>query len=88
MLDLQARVHLEEVELAADEQTFDRPRAGVADVAAEGDRVRRDPIRGIAVERGRGRLLHELLVPPLDRAVAKAELDDGAGASPRICTST
>jgi hypothetical protein len=38
VLHLQPRVHLEEVEVVADEQALDRPRAGVVDVAADGCR--------------------------------------------------
>ena len=76
VLDLQARVHLEEVEVLALQQELDRADAAVADVA---DEVRRGVLE--ALEQGVGearrrRFLDDLLVAALDRAVAAAE---GAG---------
>ncbi|KAK1238641.1 hypothetical protein MKX07_004217 [Trichoderma sp. CBMAI-0711] len=77
VLDLQARVHLHEVELAAVLVEDELDRAG-ADVAhGLGGLARLVPQvlpRGL-VEVGRGRLLEHLLVPPLDAAVALAQGD-------------
>src|ERR1043165_5943025 len=80
MLDLDAGVHLDEIELAvlveeldgAEPQIFQlahRARDDLADLEA-----RRD------VERRRGRLLPYLLMTPLQRAVALAEMDGVAAA--------
>ena len=75
VLDLQPGVHLQEMEVAVEVQELHRARADVADRA-------RGPCRGLAharpqLRRGhrRGRLLHQLLVPPLDRAFALAQMD-------------
>src|SRR5690242_21909341 len=75
MLDLNARVHLDEIEAALLVEEFDRPDAevgnlahglgdGFADLVARGD-----------VECGRGAFLQHLLVPPLQRAIAFAEMN-------------
>ena len=83
MLDLDPRVHLEEVVVPlAVEQPLDRARALVADGARglHGDGP--DPLAQLGRDRRRGRLLDELLVPPLDRAVALAEVNHIAV---RIC---
>ena len=78
VLDLQARVHLEEEVLLADEQPLDGAGAAVADCARglHGDRA--DALAQLRRDARPGRLLDELLVPPLDRAVALAEVDDVA----------
>ena len=80
VLDLHARVHLDEVELArvAVHQELDRAGAlvvgGAGDLQAElADVV---PLRLGQV--GRRRALDDLLVPPLHRAVALPEVIDGA----------
>ena len=78
MLDLDAAVQLEEVEVVAVENELDGAGAAIADRPAEGDgrlverraKRRREP--------GRGRLLEHLLVSPLDGAVALADRDDGS----------
>ena len=75
MLHLEASVHLEEVELVADEEALDRAGGGVADRAGELECVAAEPVGEADVHRRRGRLLDELLVPPLHGAVASAELD-------------
>ena len=79
MLDLEARVHLEEEVLAlAREEAFDRPRRAVPDGTGGVDRDPADLGAELLVD-GRGRrLLDELLVAALDRAVALAEMDDGS----------
>ena len=77
MFDLQAGVHLEEVEapvLAGDE--FDRAGRVVIHRLGERDRLLAHLAAGLLVEQGRGRLLDHLLVAALDRAFALAEIDD------------
>ena len=79
MLDLDSGVHLQEEVLAlAREQALDRARGAVADGAGRvhGDARRSGP--ELVVDRRRGRFLDELLVAALDRALALAEVDDGA----------
>ena len=79
VLDLEAGVHLDEVEGAAlVDQEFHRARAGIADRA-------REPDGGFAHLRaqrigqaGRRRLLDHLLVPALDRAVAVEQVQHRA----------
>ena len=79
MLDLQPRVHLQEVEPAlVVQQEFERARVGVADGAAQGDRGVRQRLPDRRGHRGRRRLLDHLLVPPLDRAFALDERDHRA----------
>ena len=76
VLDLDAGVHLHEVVVAVrGEQALDRPGGAVAGGARGIDRDPADPLAQRLVDRGRGRLLDELLVAPLDRAVALAEVD-------------
>ena len=79
VLDLDAAVQLEEVEVAAVDHEFGRPCAAVTDGAAERDRGVAHRLPELVVDRRRGRLLEHLLVASLDRAVALAERDDGAG---------
>src|SRR5207302_218865 len=76
MLDLQAGVHLEEVEapVPVDEE-LDRPSVGVADGLRDLDGGDAEPTPQLVVDRRRGRLLDQLLMPPLDRAVALAQPD-------------
>ena len=80
MLDLDAAVQLEEVEVAAVDHELGRPRAPVADGAAERDRCVAHRLPQLLVDRRRGRLLEHLLVAALDGALPLAERDDGAGA--------
>ncbi len=73
MLDLQPRVHLDEVEPAVLEQELEGAHPAIADLPAGigaacpdfGDGLRRDPRRR--------RLLDHLLVAPLRRAIATAQ---------------
>ncbi len=76
MLDLEAGVHLEEVERAAlGQEELARAGALVADGAGDPERGLRQPAsRRLLDGRGR-RLLEDLLVPALDRAVTLAEMD-------------
>ena len=79
MLDLDARVHLEEIEVALGiDEELDRAGADVVDGLG---RLHGDPAHGLArlrVERGRGRLLDHLLVAALDRALALVDVNDVA----------
>ena len=78
VFDLQAGVHLDEVELAVFPQELDRPGAAIAHV---GHRLRADAAHAIAFfrrdDRG-GRFLEHFLVAPLERAVALAQVDRAA----------
>ena len=79
MLDLQARIHLEEIEravLAGDE--LDRAGGIVADGLGERDGLLAHLAPRRLVEKRRRRLLDDLLVAALDRAFALAEIDDVA----------
>ncbi len=79
MLDLQAGVHLQEEEaavLAGDE--LDGAGAVVADGLGEGDRLLAHGPARLLIEQRRGRLLDDLLVAALDRALALVEVDDVA----------
>ena len=79
VLDLDAGVHLEEEVLALGrQQALDRPGAAVADRAGRLDGDLADPRAQLVVDRRRRRLLDELLVAALDRAVPLAEMDDVA----------
>ena len=80
MLDLNAGVHLDEEELARVHvhQELDRPRAFVGDVLADLLAKVADVLAlHLRQVRGRGPL-HDLLVAPLDRAVALVEVVDVA----------
>ena len=59
-------------------EPLDRPRRAVAGRPRRVDRDRPDTRAKLLVDRRRRRLLDQLLVPPLDRAVALAEVDDVA----------
>ena len=61
---------------ARGEQPFDRARRAIAHRPRRLDRDRADPLPQLVVDRRRRRLLDELLMPALDRAVALAEVDD------------
>ena len=75
MLDLHARVHLDEEELAVLVQELERAGAAVADAAAGVGAALADARERSVVDAGRGRLLDDLLVPALHRAVALEEID-------------
>ena len=76
MLDLQPRVHLHEIEFAAAiEQEFQRAGALIADRLDRGDRDRAHPRPQFRRDRRRRRFLDQLLMPPLHRAIALAEMD-------------
>ena len=76
VLDLQPRVHFHEPEAAVvAQQEFDRAGAGIAHGPGRGDRRRAHRGTQLRVHRGRGRLLDELLVAALHRAIALAKVD-------------
>ncbi len=79
MLDLQARVHLQEEEravLAGNE--LDRAGAVVAHGLGQRDGLLAHRLARLLVEQGRGRLLDHLLVAALDGALALTQVDDVA----------
>ena len=89
VLDLDARVHLDEVELAGVNIVEELDGAGVlvADVSADRDGGVADRLADGRVEvRGRGDL-DDLLMPALDRAIALEQCTRLPWRSPRICTS-
>src|SRR5690606_4900905 len=75
MLDLDARVHLQEIEPAVLEQELDGAGVAVADGRRGGDGGGAHGLAQLGRERGRRRLLDELLMATLDRALALAEVD-------------
>src|SRR5690606_25100161 len=75
VLDLDARVDLEEEELLALDQELDRRDRLVADRADEAGRGLADLLVQRGRQAGRRRLLDDLLVAPLQGAVAGAEVD-------------
>ncbi len=75
MLDLEARVHLDEVELAVLVQELRpcrAPRYWILRMAAATSLA--DLLAARRVERGRGRFFEDLLVAALQRAVALAQM--------------
>ena len=79
MLDLDARVHLDKVQIAGFfAEKFDGARAGVANAFESfGDEAADAVARGL-IERDRRRFLENLLVAALERAFAFAEVNDAA----------
>lgn len=75
MLDLQARVHFDEVERPVFVEELERSRAPVADRPAGAGAAFADRLDRLAIDPGSGRLLHDLLVPPLHGAIAFAQPD-------------
>ena len=75
VLDLDARVHLEEEVLAVLEQALDRAGGVVADRLGGVDRDLADLLAQLLVDQRSRGLLDQLLVAALDRAVALAEVD-------------
>ena len=74
VLDLDARVHLEEEELVAGDEVLDRPDAVVADRSAPRRCRQRASRRATRGDIRRRRLFPELLMAPLQRAVALADV--------------
>jgi hypothetical protein len=75
MLHLEPRVHLEEVEAIPVHQELDGPRVPVSGRRRHADPRRVEAGPELGTEPGRGRLLDELLVPALDRAIALEEVE-------------
>ena len=73
VLDLHARVHLDEEELVVLEQELERAGAAVADLAARLGAAVADAREQARRDARRGRLLDDLLVAALHRAVALAQ---------------
>src|SRR5215469_18596928 len=78
VLDLEPRVHLDEVELAVLVEELDRPGVLVAGLLQRPDGDAGDAVAGRGVDRGRGGFLKNFLMMPLQRAVALAEMDNRA----------
>src|SRR3954451_9574272 len=78
VLHLHTRVHLEEEVLAVREETLDRAGGAVADGLGGVGADLADALSELLVDRGGRGLLDQLLVSPLDGAVALAEVDDVA----------
>src|SRR5882724_8739985 len=75
MLDLDACVHLDEVELAFFVEILESTSAAVADLAAGLDTALADPRALLRRKVGCRSLLHDLLVASLHGAIALAEMD-------------
>src|SRR5262249_7018466 len=84
MLDLDPPVQFEEVEVAALEHELGRPRVFVADLAREPHRRLAHLVAQTRVHSRRRRLLENLLMAPLDRAVTLAESHDVAAAAEQL----
>ena len=78
MLDLQSRVHLDEVELAALIEELERADAAIAQAHRRFGREPPDARTCLAFECWGGRLLEDFLVTSLQRAIAFAEMDHDA----------
>src|SRR4051812_175303 len=75
MLDLYARVHLHEVELAVFiQEKLDRPRARITDALASLDCRRAHTLAQLRRQRRRRSFFDNLLMTALNRAVALAEV--------------
>src|SRR5262249_52433495 len=78
VLDLDARVHLDEIKLAVLVEELDRADAEIFELAHRlGDGFADGGARGL-VERGAAALFPDLLIPALQRAVALAQMDGTA----------
>jgi len=79
VLDLEAGVHLQKRRRSVvSEEELARPGTDVADRTAKCQRGIGEPAPGRRIDRRRGRLLEDLLMAALDRAVTLAEVDAGA----------
>src|SRR5690349_20598527 len=77
MFDLEARVHLKEVEVTVlVDDELDRASGVVADCLGERHGLSTHRLSRLCVDERARRLLYDLLVAPLDRALALAEMDD------------
>src|SRR5436190_3323133 len=79
MLDLQARVHFEEVEVVVRrDDEFDGAGVAIVDACGCRDRGLRHPLAQLVAVARRGCFFDDLLMPALQRAVALEEMDDVA----------
>ena len=78
MLDLDARVHLDEIELAVLVEELDRADADIAELGHRAGDDSADLFALLGVEGGGGAFLPHLLVAALQRAIALAEVDGAA----------
>src|SRR5690242_11399060 len=76
MLDLKARVHFDEIELAVLVEEFDRADAEIAELLERAGDDAADALARRCVQGWRGRFLPNLLVAALERAIAFAEVHD------------
>src|SRR5258708_7072290 len=76
VLDLDARVHFHEIELAILKEELDRPGVDVVDRLAQLDRRFAHRMPQFLRKYGRWRLLEQLLMAALNRAFALAEVND------------
>src|SRR5215470_5614098 len=75
VLDLEPRVHLDEVELAVLVEELDSADAAIAELSHSLGHNLADARSLTVVECRRQRLLPQLLMPPLQRAIALAKMD-------------
>src|SRR4029450_4465177 len=80
MLDLDAGIHLDEIELAVLVQELDRADAEILELAHRLRHGLADGVARLVVESGGGAFLPHLLVTALQRAVALAQMDGAAAA--------
>ncbi len=79
VLDLKPRVHFHEIEaVVLVEQEFDGAGADIVDRSRRRDRRFGHARAQVDIDGGRRRLFDDLLMPPLDRTVALAQMHDGA----------
>ena len=81
MLDLDAGIHLDEIELAILVEELDGAGAGIAQLAHGGGADFADPVALVLIERRGGGLLQNLLMAALQGAVALADMH---GVSPPV----
>ena len=80
VFDLQARIHLDEKELAVLREEFEGAHTLVAELAQCLDGERAEPVAFFLVECRRRRLLEDFLMRALQRAIAFAEMNHPAPA--------
>jgi hypothetical protein len=88
VLNLDAGVHLDEVEATVLVQELEGAGATVADLDARLDAAREDFLAGLLVDARCRRFFENLLVTALQRAVAVAQVDGVALAVGQYLTST
>ena len=78
MLDLDARVHLDEVEVSVLIKELDRPGADIAEFRHGAGHHAADLLALFGIERGGGAFFPDLLMAALERTVALSEMDGAA----------